>query len=258
VEQRHARLKRAVEQQLLLRGSRDFDSRREYAEFLNTLFTQLNSCRQRRLAEELAVLRRLPTRKLEAFRRLPDVSVTSGSTIRVLKNAYSVDSRLIGEKVVVRLYAEYFEVWYAQRCLERIPRLRGHGKHCIQYRHIIDWLLRKPGAFANYRYREDLFPTSRFRITYDGLRREHPEGVAAREYLALLDLAAKESESLVDEALKVLLELGGTPQAAEVKFLLTNWRQQGLPQHEVRVLPVLLSHYDRLLPSREEEVGCHA
>ena len=95
-----------------------------------------------------------------------------GSTIRVNNNTYSVDSRLIGEKVQVRVFAEQLEVWYAQRQVETLPRLRGQGKHRIQYRHIIDWLVRKPGAFDNYRYRDDLFPTSRFRIAYDALKQE--------------------------------------------------------------------------------------
>jgi hypothetical protein len=30
--------------------------------------------------------------------------------------------------------------------------LRGRGKHRVDYRHIIDWLVRKPGAFENYRF----------------------------------------------------------------------------------------------------------
>jgi len=63
-------------------------------------------------------------------------------------------------------------VWYAQRLIERLPRLRGRGKHRVHYRHIIDWLVRKPGAFENYRYREDLFPNSRFRMAYDGERQD--------------------------------------------------------------------------------------
>jgi len=91
----------------------------------------------------------------------------------VKKNVYSVDSRLVGETVKVRVYAETLEVWYAQRCLESIPRLRGEGKHRINYRHIIDWLVRKPGAFEHYRYREDLFPSVRFRWTYDYLKAHH-------------------------------------------------------------------------------------
>jgi hypothetical protein len=61
------------------------------------------------------------------------------------------------------------EVWYGQRKVEDVPRLRGRSKHRIDYRHIIEWLVRKPGAFENYRYQEDLFPTSRFRMAYDAL-----------------------------------------------------------------------------------------
>ena len=77
------------------------------------------------------------------------------------------------------------------------------GSIAINYRHVIDWLVRKPGAFENYRYREDLFPTSRFRMAYDALRETAPSR-AAREYLQILELAARENESLVDDALRLL------------------------------------------------------
>ena len=63
--------------------------------------------------------------------------------------------------------------WPGDRKVEELPRLRGRSKHRIDYRHIIDWLVRKPGAFENYRYRSDLFPTSWFRLAYDALREEH-------------------------------------------------------------------------------------
>lgn len=100
----------------------------------------------------------------------------------MLHNIYSVHSRLIREKVEVRVYAEHLEVRYAQRRVELLPRLRGEEKHRIDYRHIIDWLVRKPGAFANYRYKGDLFPTSRFRIAYDILKEQSPVH-ADKEYV---------------------------------------------------------------------------
>lgn len=106
----------------------------------------------KRLAEELPRLQPLPARRLESCRRV-SVRVDSGSTIHLRGNTYSVSSRLIGERVEARLYAERVEVWYAGRLLESLPRLRGRGKHRIEYRHVIDWLVRKPGAFADYRYR---------------------------------------------------------------------------------------------------------
>ena len=150
-EQSHHRFKRAVEQALLLRGSRDFGSLAEYAQFLKDLFAQRNAGRRARLAEEMAVMRELPARRMESAKR-ERVKVDSGSLIHVERNAYSVNSRLIGAQVEARLYLDHVEVWYGQRKVEDLPRLRGRGKHRIDYRHIIEWLVRKPGAFENYRY----------------------------------------------------------------------------------------------------------
>src|SRR5262249_46841828 len=99
------------------------------------------------------------------------------------------------------LFADHIEVWYAQRLVERLPRLRGRGKHRIAYRHVIDWLVRKPGAFAGYRYRDELFPSSRFRLAYDRLVEQRPER-AVREYLGILSLAARQSEAGVEAVLE--------------------------------------------------------
>lgn len=203
VEQSHRRFKEAVDQALMLRGSREFASREEYAQFLQQLIDRRNANRQSRLAEELPVLRALPDRRQESCQRV-DVTVDSGSLIRVKQNVYSVDSRLIGERVQVRISADHLEVWYGQKPVERLPRLRGRKKHCVNDRHIIDWLVRKPGAFENDRHQADLFPTSRFRMAYDALR-ESMGNRASQQYVQILHLAARESESAVDEALRVLL-----------------------------------------------------
>jgi hypothetical protein len=192
-----------MEQALLLRGSRDFQSMAEYAQFLKDLFAQRNAGRRARLAEEIAVMRELPARRMESAKR-ERVKVDSGSLIHVERNAYSVNSRLIGAQVDARLYLDHVEVWYGQKKVEDLPRLRGRGKHRIDYRHIIEWLVRKPGAFENYRYQEDLFPTSRFRMAYDGLRESTPQR-AHKEYLKILKLAAETGEVQVDEALRELL-----------------------------------------------------
>lgn len=246
IEQRHYRFKKAVDQALMLRGSRDFSSRQEYEAFLKKLFVQLNAGRKERLVEELKVLRRLPTHKLPACKQL-EMKVSPGSTIRVSHNVYSVDSRLIGEQVKARLYHEHLEVWYAQKCVEHLPRLRGEGKHHIQYRHIIDWLIRKPGAFENYRYREDMFPTSRFRMAYDGLKRQHTKQKAAKEYLRILELAAKEGEMLVDDVLGSIIELSIPISSAEVEMIVASWKRHPRSQTEVEVSDVDLREYDALL-----------
>src|SRR6185437_8699715 len=165
-ESSHGHFKTAVDQALLLRGSRDFASRDEYAEFLKTLVKTRNAGRQDRFAEELTTLRHLPAARLSSCLKVP-CRVDSGSLIHLHRNVYSVHSRLIDEKVEARLYADRIEVWFADQCVGTLPRLVGRDQHFVNYRHVIDSLIRKPGAFANYAYRDDLFPTTRFRMAYD-------------------------------------------------------------------------------------------
>jgi hypothetical protein len=248
VEQRHHRFKVALDQALMLRGSRDFADRAAYEQFVRELFAQLNAGRRARLTEEVGRLRPLPAARLDVVRKLK-VKVSPGSTIRVLRNTYSVPSRLIGEAVEVRVGVEHLEVWYGQRLIERLPRLRGHDQHRIQYRHVIDWLVRKPGAFAQYRYRGDLFPTSRFRIAYDGLVAARPQR-GEREYLRLLQLAATETEAGVDAALRSLIDQERPISAAAVQRLLVH-PETLRPPTEVRVSPVDLHRYDLLLAAPE-------
>lgn len=243
VEQRHHRFKRAVAQELLLRGSRDFASVADYQQFLQSLFARLNVGRKQRLAEEMAVMKELPERRMESYKR-ERVKVDSGSLVYVDRNVYSVPSRLIGEQVEARLYMDQVEVWYGQRKVAEMPRLRGRRKHRVDYRHIIDWLVRKPGAFERYRYRDELFPTSRFRMAFDALQ-ERLAARAGKEYLQILQVAAQESEAKVDDALRTLLE--GDPHeisAKAVKLMLEI--DSGAALRDVTVAAVDLGLFDQL------------
>jgi hypothetical protein len=244
VEQRHNRLKKAVEQVLLLRGSRDFNSRDEYINFLREIVQRLNEPRREKLSQELLLMKHLPARRLETAKRC-QVKVSSASTIVVEHNIYSVDSRLIGENVEVRIFAEHLDLWYAQRKIDQLPRLRGRGKHRINYRHIIDWLSRKPGAFENYRFRDDLFPTTNFRLVYDRLRAQN-SSTAVRQYLSILLLAAYDSEDAVDKALALFLRNEEPIGAEQVKELIKTG-QEAERFLDVFIAPVDLLEYDALL-----------
>jgi Mu transposase, C-terminal domain len=247
-EQSHNRFKQAVDQALQLRGSRDFPDRIAYARFLREVLDQRNGGRQKQLAEERIAMAPLPSGRLESYKRAR-VRVGAGSEIRVDRNIYSIHSRLVGEKVDVRLYAEHLEVWYGGCVVERIPRLRGQGKHQINYRHVIDSLVRKPGAFENYKYRDDMFPTSRFRMAYDALRQATPSR-AAREYLQILELAARENESLVDDALRMLLEEDQAITLSAVREWMGR-RETARPVTDVQVEFTNLSSFDELFRHKE-------
>ena len=215
VEQGHHRLKRALEQALLLRGGRDFDSRGEYEIFLRKVVDGRNRGRWEKYAEELAVMGPLPLTRLSEH-RTERIGVSVFSTIRAASNVYSVPSRLIGERVEVRLYAETVEVFYAGERVCAMERLRGSGNARIDYRHLIFSLVRKPGAFARYRYREALFPTLTFRRAYDALVERLGEG-ADLSYVRILHLAATTTETGVEEVLSALLEHGGLKSWEDVE-----------------------------------------
>jgi hypothetical protein len=249
VEQRHHRFKRAVAQELMLRGSQDFASMEVYQRFLQMLFERLNAGRKQRLAEEMSVMKLLPERRMESCKR-ERVKVDSGSLIYADRNAYSVPSRLIGEQVEARLYMDHVEVWYGQKKVEQMPRLRGRRKHRVDYRHIIDWLVRKPGAFENYRYRDELFPTSRFRMVFDVLQEKLGRPKGSKEYLKILELAAKDSEVQVDEALRALLE-GGIEEISAKRIEAMLGFHCGDVVRDVQVAAVDLGLFDQLCEVRE-------
>lgn len=247
VEQRHYRIKRTVDQTLMLRGSRDFECREQYELFLSDLFEKVNKCRRERLVQEIAVLKALPSRRLPVYAELKDTPVSNASTIRVKHNVYSVHSRLIGQHVDVHVYAGHLDIYYKHSFVERLDRLSGSDGHRINYRHVIDWLVRKPGAFASYRYKADLYPSSNFRIAYDLLHEHNPQH-ADREYIAILEIAAKHSETLANKALEMLIAKGSLQTNTEVLHLV-QWlsNQQIMPTASCTITDVNLCEYDTLL-----------
>lgn len=252
VEQSHSRFLTRIEQALMLRGSRDFASRSDYQEFLRHHSDKANHNRQDRFIEEHRTLRPLPAKAYDAAKRLA-VRVWAGSTIRVLDNAYSVPSRLIGERVAVVVHSETIEVFYAQKMIQCMPRLRGKRGSCIDYRHIIDWLVRKPGAFDHYVYQPALFPTSRFRIAYDLLMTTRPSR-GKKEYLLILQLAARRGQDGVENALRHLQETGQKISKDSVLGIISqDTPVPGL--RDIHIPLVDLTAYDALFGSRSASIS---
>ncbi|MBV8129675.1 MAG: IS21 family transposase [Planctomycetaceae bacterium] len=244
VEALNGALKRRLAQHLAMRGSRDFDSVYEYEKWLECVLEKANRLREARLKEELAVMAELRVSALPEYREYRDVTVSSWSTIRVLKNSYSVPSRLIGEPVMVRAYDDRLSVFYMGKHQMDVERLLGENKHRINYRHVIWWLVRKPGAFPRYRYREEMFPTVTFRKAYDRLCEQLTESSADLNYLRILHLAASTMENEVELALQVFLEQGQRPMFDDVKALVAP-EKPSVPA--LTPLAPDLTTYDKLL-----------
>lgn len=243
VEKGHDLFKSAIDQALRLRGSRDFPTVDVYLAFVAHIVERdLHSGRGTKFAEERSALRPLPSSRLPEYTRLV-VQVRRWSTIQIAKRPYSVPSRLIGHEVEARLFADVVEVRYAGRLVETMPRLRGDAPHRIDYRHVIWSLVRKPGAFAQYRYREDLFPSLVFRRAYDALRERRGDR-ADVEYVRVLHLAGSTSEATVERTFVELLDSGAAWDYATLKSL-TQPSDPATPTVHVGIPD--LAEYDRLL-----------
>lgn len=245
VEQSHHRFKEAVDQALRARGTREFSSRAAYERFLQDLVCKRNQTRDARFTAEKERLRPLPAAPLVPCREVR-VTVSRFSTIHLDSNVYSVPSRLIGTSVMIRVRAETLEGYVGTSAVFTLPRLVGKQKHRIDYHHIIWSLVRKPGAFAAYQYRDELFPTTTFRLAYDRLLTDWPKR-ANQEYVKVLHLAATTSESEVETALSLLLEAETLPTFVAVRDLVQVPGVQSVPQLHTPTLD--LSPYDELIAS---------
>jgi len=246
VESSNGGLKRAVKQHLLLRGSRDFESIEAYETFLFGILEKRNARRQTKLDEEIAMMKPLTAKPWPAMREL-NVRVGQNGILRVGSNGYSVPSGLKGKRVTVRVYEWHIEVWYANQRLESMPRVPGAHHYQINYRHVIDSLLRKPGGFRNYRYRDDLFPLEVFRQAWDVLNESLPPRRADLIYLRILKQAALGMESDIAQALTLLLEQNQTDWDENTVLELTGSR--AAPQAIPALAPQTanLSLYDQFL-----------
>jgi hypothetical protein len=170
--------------------------------------------------------------------------VSPWSTVHVGKRTYSVPSRLIGHDVEVRQHASQIEVYYTGKLVQTMPRIRGSRTVQVDYRHVIFSLVRKPGAFARYRYREELFPSLTFRQAYDALRSRLEERRADVEYVRILHLAASTMESRVEHALGHLLAAGEAFDYVRVRDVAAP-TAAAVPAVAIGVPD--LSEYDRML-----------
>ena len=243
VEAQNGALKRRLEQALLVRGSRDFESVAAWQGFVDDICRRTNGARNR-VAEELGCMRELNVSRLPEYEELAAV-VSEWCTIRVKHNAYSVPSRLIGRELRVRLFEDRVEAYFGDACQLACERLKGRNGRRIDYRDVIWSLVRKPGGFERYVYREEMFPSPVFRRAYDAIQTPHRGTPGDLEYLRILHLAATTMETDVEHAVAMLLDAGDVLTCDRVKEILGAAAAPIVPA--IAPLDVNLGAYDQLL-----------
>lgn len=222
VEVSHYHLKTRIDQALMLRGSRDFCSLEEYRNFVSEQVAKHNGRIHHLFKEEKAFLKPLPMFKTRDF-DVEFVGVPTTSIITIRQVRYSVPSRLIGVKLKAHIYDDHIDCFLGTEKVITLNRLRWKRgttrPNLIDYRHLVYALLRKPQAFRNYRFRDDLFPTFAFKIAWELLDDQLDARSACKEYVALLKLAAEHEEALISRHLERLIEQSILPKASELKSL---------------------------------------
>ncbi len=221
IESAHGHLKKAIDDALLLRGSRDFDDIDAYRAFIDELIGRRNARHQKRIALERAALKPLPKRRTTDYEESV-VVVTSSSGFTLKKVFYSVPSRLIGHRLRVRLFDDRLEIFLGGSYLMTRPRGRPrsssqHG-HVVDYRHVIHSLRRKPMALLNLVYRDQLFPRPAYQHTFEHLLAELPERRACKIMVELLALAHERAcEAELAGMLEGLLDERRLPDPAALR-----------------------------------------
>ena len=246
-EAMHGHFKRRLEQHLLLRGSRDFESEEAYDRFVIGVLERANALRGERFAQEVASMREHLAPELPDYTETL-VRVNNNSTIRVCKRVYSVPSKLIGSRLRARIHETRIVLLDGMVVLAELPLRGGDRGAVIDFRHVIKWLVRKPGAFSEYRWREAMFPSLLWRAAYDHLCRHHDAHAADVCYLEILQLAAGKGLGTVENIVEqLLLAPKSVVNAAEVTALLRTYEDEAMAFREREAMPVSLHVYDGLL-----------
>ncbi len=247
IESRHGSLKVALQQALLLRGSSDFDDRAAYEAFVETAVQRMNARVEKHLVVERAALRPLPARRTAEFDELP-ARVSKHGIFTVKGEQYGAPCQLVGHRLTVRVHAERVECYLGGQLVFECPRaVRHNGQRRarqIDYRHMVGNLKRKPGAFARWVFRDDVFPRTIYRQTWENLSAQLPERQACKTIVGLLALAADGHEAALALELEQLHARNELPNLDALTERLAP-RPNAIPAVTV-TLPELAS-YDTLI-----------
>ena len=254
VESSHRYLKDAIDQALLLRGHRDFDDRAAYESFVREVVMRRNRRNAAAFRVEREQLQNLPQRRTTDFVE-EDGRVTRCGMFTISGVLYSAPSRLIGQRLKVRLYSDRLDCYLSGALVLTLARgtrstITGRGR-VIDYRHFIEELKRKPQAFKGLAFRDSLFPHEAYRRTWEQLDLQLTQRQACQTIVALLEMAARDGvEGVLAERLDALLVAGVLPDLKRLREEFAPHTTE-VPQITVEIPSV--SHYDALLPSAQDD-----
>jgi len=245
VETAHKALKHRIDQAIKLRGSHDFATVQEYEQLIKDQVRKLNKRSVSRFAKEQKVLKPLPAYRFMDYQEIA-TKVTTSSTITIKRTLYSVPSKLIGANLKVLLYHDRLECYIGTNKITTLRRVYTHvgqpRARLINYKHVVDSLVKKPQAFRYSQIQEDLMPSELYKQLWQLSNEQFDSHSACKWMVTVLKIA---SISVDEDALAQILlkkdKLPGTKTLQDQYLIKT----QALPditqrQHDI-------NGYDELL-----------
>jgi hypothetical protein len=247
IESAHGHLKQALEDALLLRGTRDFANLDAYRAFVDGIVGRRNANNRKRIDLERTKLGDLPPRRTTDFEEKVTPVTSSGGFI-LRRVFYTVPSRLIGHRLRVRIFDDRLECFLGVTPVATLrrgwPASESKGGHVVDYRHVIHALRRKPMALLNLVYRDQLFPRPAYKRAFEALREQRDDRHACKVVVELLMLAHERAcEGELADVLNVDLDAGRLPDLATLR---ARFRPEEMPIPSVAVELVPLNAYDEL------------
>lgn len=250
IESPHGYFKRRLVQQLYLRGSFDFDSLAEYGTFITTVVAKLNAKCSEKYATELALLQPLPRYRCADYEIL-SVRVSCRATVEIKSVLYTVPERLVGRALTVHLYHNRWMGYLGTQAVVELPRVLSSSSHvgrrvrCINYRHLVQGLRRKPRALLYCTWQQEILPNAEYRSIWQRMLERFDCDSAARLMVEALYIAAtQDKELIVSQYLQQQLADGSlTIGGLQRQFQLLS--RQAAPA--IAVTQHSLASYDQLL-----------
>src|ERR1700716_2159827 len=257
IESSHGHLKNVLHDELLLRGTRDFEDLAAYRRFVDEVVGRRNARNRKRIEIERAALKQLPDRRTTDYEEARVVVTSSGGFI-LRRVFYSVPSRLIGHRLNVHLYDDRLDCFLGSTQLLTLRRGRpppGSGKHghVVDYHHVIHALRKKPMALLNLVYRDQLFPRRAYARAFEALVAKESEKQACRTMVGLLALAHDRAcEAELAHVIDADLNAGCLPDLDRLRDRFKP-DEAVIPNVAVELVP--LSAYDELVSVRAPKTG---
>lgn len=192
VESSHGHIKNRIAQELVLRGSNDFNSVSEYEKWVHDIVKLSNKRNCKDFQTEQLALQPLPKYKTNDY-EVKSIKISNLGIIIVKGMRYSVLSSLSGHSATIHIYQNEIQIFLGSSFVFSFERkyLNKHdSRYVINYKHMIHSLIRKPAAFRRCQYRNELLPNDSYRRIWFYLDQTESIQVAPKTMLRLLKLAA--------------------------------------------------------------------